>query len=339
MEYDYTHPERHHKGLVWAPNGKIPDELRPQREAMVHYDPEMHELCWACGWSSYNEITSSYGPRVKIFHTRDNIGMWAIGPKWLIRDQPNDGSLGNDYMTYQFLRNQPGLKIPLLDEMRSLSKPTDSIHFTLMSRAQGVGLDEIWDTLTPEQKSSYTDQLGDCLKQIRRFTASTAQKVDGSPLNDIIIGAHCNRRHPPTCKMIGRTTSEWFENLADDLRGGLSKIHNTKDPEIIEEKLQELKDNFPKGEPYVLTHGDFNLTNIIVNAKENKIEAIIDWEMAGYFPWWAERWMSIVFGSDQLDELFFPLWPDVCPEMDAETFRVQVLDKVAPVIEAFAMYK
>ncbi|TVY91394.1 hypothetical protein LAWI1_G005185 [Lachnellula willkommii] len=339
MDYDYTHPERHHKGLVFAPNGEIPEEVSAQRKKMCHYDPTKRELCRACGWSTYNELTSSYDPRIKIFDTRDNIGLWAIGSNWLIRDQPNDGSLGNDYMTQEFLRGQPGLDIPLIEEMRRLSKPTDAIHLTLMSRAQGVRLDTIWLTLTRPQKAKYRDQVANIIKQIRQFTAPTAQKVDGSRLNDVMIAGHCIRRHPPTCKEIGYTTSEWFDNIADELRGGLSSIHNTKDPQVIEEKLQELKDNFPKGEPYVLTHGDLNLANIIVNAKENKIEAIIDWEMSGYFPWWAERWLSIVWGDGLSNELFKPLWRDVCPEMDAKTFAEQVINKVDPVVRAWQACK
>jgi hypothetical protein len=332
MDHDYTHPERHYNGLIFAPNGETPHEVRPQRRGLISLPDPHVELCWSCGWSSYNQLASSYGSRIRIFHTRDNTGLWAIGSQWLIRDQPNDSTLGNDYITQQFLRNQPSLNIPLVKEMRRLSEPTDQIQFTLMSRAQGVPLDLIWQTLSLEQKSSYKDQLANSLKQLRRFTALGAQKVDGSPLDDVMIG-HCFRRHPPTCKKIGYTTDEWFENLAEDLRRGLSKIHKTKDPTMIEEKLQELKDNFPKGDPYVLTHGDLNLSNIIV--KDDKIEAIIDWEMSGYFPWWAERWLSLVGGRDGSDELFDPLWADICPEMDEDTFREKVFSKVTPVILAW----
>lgn len=328
MDYDYTHPERHHPGLILAPDGNLSKEVLEQRKGLHELGCRHNdvELCWACGWNTYNEINAGYAPRIKIFHTRDNIGIWAIGSQWLIRDQPNDGTMGNDYMTQQFLQEQPGLNIPLIKEMRRLSEPTDQIQFTLMSRAQGVTLDSIWDTLTPEQLSGYKDQLGDVIRQIRRFTAPVAQKVDGSRLNDTVIGT-CIRRHPPTCKQMGYTTEEWLETLSEELRSGLSKIHKTKDPDVIEGKLQDLKANFPKGEPYVLSHADLNLANIIV--KDDKIEAIIDWEMAGYYPWWAERWLA------PSDELFDPLWTDVCPEMDDDTFSERVRQKVAPVVEAW----
>jgi len=60
----------------------------------------------------------------------------------------------------------------------------------------------------------------------------------------------------------------------------------------VDEKIAQLKANFPKGGPYVLTHGDLNPWNIFIsNANEEKnfrISAIIDWELAGFFPWWFE---------------------------------------------------
>jgi aminoglycoside phosphotransferase (APT) family kinase protein len=86
---------------------------------------------------------------------------------------------------------------------------------------------------------------------------------------------------------MGRNTEEWPGSSEKELRLGLSRIHKTKDQAVIEEKFQELKKKFPKSEPYVLTHGDLNSSNIIV--KDNKIEAIIDWEVSAYLPCWAER--------------------------------------------------
>ena len=205
-----------------------------------------------------------------------------------------------------------------------------------MSRAQGVGLDTIWHTLSPEQKSNYKDQLGNAIKLWRQFTSPVAKAVNDNPLEDCIIG-NCLRRTAPTCKKMGRTTDEWFENLEEDLRYGLSLRYETEDPLVIEDKYQELKKNFPKSEPYVLTHGDLNLTNIIV--KDDKIEAIIDWEYSGYLPWWAERWLSLIGGNDQSDELFDPLWADIGLEMDEDTFQTEVIDKVAPVIQAWRKFK
>lgn len=336
---DCSHPEKIYEDLIWSPDGQIPADFGEKRKALpstcIEGDRDIkgEKLCWSCGWSVYDELLSSYGSRVRIFHTRGNVGIWEVGSRWLIRDQPNDASLGNDFITQEFLRNHtPSLDIPLVKEMRKLSAPTDKVDITLMSRAQGVGLDTIWHTLTPEQKSDYTSQLGTAIKSWRQFTSPVSKNVNGGVLEDCIIG-NCLRRRAPTCKKQGRTTDEWFSNLEEDLRFGLSRLHKTKDPLVIEEKFQELRKNFPKSEPYVLTHGDLNFTNIMV--EDGKIEAIIDWEFSGYMPWWAERWLSLMGGQDDTDELFEPLWADIGVEMDEDTFQTEVFDKVAPLITAW----
>lgn len=101
MDYDYDHPEHHQKGLIFAPSGIVPEEVREARKGLpTMYDHQITtELCRACGWNSYHELFSGYDPRVKICYSRNNIGLWAIGRRWALRDQPNDGTFGNDYMT------------------------------------------------------------------------------------------------------------------------------------------------------------------------------------------------------------------------------------------------
>lgn len=334
---DYAHPERVYKDLIYAPDGTVSYEEGAKREGLIEFlacfegNPKEAKLCWSCGWIAYNELTASYGSRLQIFHTRANMGMWEVGRRWIIRDQPNDMSLGNDFITQEFLLNQK-TSISLVEKMQKLSDPTDDVEITLMSRAQGVTLDKVWHTLSPEQKMNYKDQLASAIKSLRQFTAPVASKVDGSLLNDCIIG-YCGRHSAPTCKKIGRTTGEWLDDIEQEVRLGLAKIYVTRDSKVIDEKLAELRKNFPKSEPYVLTHGDLNFTNIFV--KDDKIEAIIDWELSGYFPWWAERWISLIRADERSDELFEPLWADIGIEMDEDTFQRDVIETVAPVIEAW----
>ncbi|KAF4626711.1 hypothetical protein G7Y89_g11449 [Cudoniella acicularis] len=236
---------------MFAPDGVVSEEDQARFEnenyiwpGYAEKEPEEIKLCRSCGWNAYLQGTSSYVSRIRILHARDNIALWEMGSRWLIRAQPNNKSLGNDYMTYQFLCKQ-GVNIPLVKHMQRLSEPTDEIQFTLTSRAQGVTLDSIWTILSPEEKSNYRGQMANALKLLRQFTSKGVQKVDGSPLDDTLVGL-CVRRQPPTCKKIGYTTNEWFENIAAELRCGLSRLHKTKDATIIEQKLQELKITFQK---------------------------------------------------------------------------------------------
>ena len=341
---DYTHPEKLYPDLVLMEDG-LPglsqseiDKLFASREKLKTLlyrradGEDEKELCWNCGWKVKHELSASYGSRIRVVHASFNVGIWQIGSNWMIRDQPNDGSLGNDFMTQEFLRHQSGHNIPILKEMRLLSEPTDKVSLTLMSRAQGVGLDTVWDSLSVDQKASYQVQMRDILKQMRSFTSPVCAKVNGDLMDDGTIG-YCLRRRQPTCHKMGRTNDEWFGNISSELRQGLARAHREKDPAAIEGKLQELKNNFPRSEPYVLTHADLNLTNIIV--KDDKIEAIIDWEHAGYMPWWVERWFAVVGATPQSMELFNPIWEEL--DSNYQTFSEQVVEPVHRVCGKYRM--
>ena len=78
-----------------------------------------------------------------------------------------------------------------------------------------------------------------------------------------------------------------------------------------------MQKRFPDGEPYVLTHTDLNLTNILVH--EGKIVAIIDWAEAGYYPWWVEC-LSAGYGDG--GELFKMVWKEL--DLSVEDLRYDV---------------
>jgi hypothetical protein len=84
-------------------------------------------------------------------------------------------------------------------------------------------------------------------------------------------------------------------------------------------------------------HADLNLSNIIVN--NGRIEAIIDWEHAGFYPSWAERWFSRVWGDEATDQLFDPIWEELFPEIDAKTFGSTILQPISEVITAWRSCK
>jgi thiamine kinase-like enzyme len=191
---------------------------------------------------------------------------------------------------------------------------------------------EVWPILSQEEKASYSRQLADAIRQLRQFTAPRPQKVDGSQLDDVVIG-RCAFSRPGNCFKIGYTVNEWLDSLGVDLRMGLSTIHKTVDPIVIEEKFQELKASFPNCEPYVLTHADLNLSNIIV--KDGKIQGIVDWEMAGYYPWWMERRATYRNSNDASDELFEPVWKELMPEIDFEKWLELIDEKTFPAQKAW----
>lgn len=239
--------------------------------------------------------------------------------------------MGNEYMTHRFLQDKGTKDIPLVKEMHQFGSPGVPYQFTVMSRVKGISLEKAWLSLSPGEKKNYTHQVVAALREMRQFTSPVAQRVDGTPLPDHLI-ATCDLNQP--CKPIGKNKEEWFNGMIEELRYGLSERLNIEDTEIIEAKVQELQNNFPDGAPYVLTHRDLHLGNILV--KDGKIEAFIDWEYAGYYPWWVERYISSMRAvSNAQVELFDAVWAELEPDLSHEQFSRMARDGINPVISAW----
>ncbi|KAJ9630389.1 hypothetical protein H2204_008454 [Knufia peltigerae] len=338
IKYDYRRPDLQYKNVrpgqrfegARNPPGTAPgcrclastcktEEECPFRadESFLKTFSRENELCWACGWTIGCQ-SRSYSPRLKIMHVRYNIGLWDLGSHWVLRDYPDDGTAGNGYMTHVYLREHLGRKIPIVEEMRLF--PAPPINFTVESRAQGKQLMAIWHTLSRRQIRNYQDQMVDILKHMRQLTAPRPQKVNGDRLGDCLT-CICDPGHPPWCVDIGFTDEEWLENLAGDIRWCLVARHGIADPEVLEERFQEVKDTIPDNAPFVMTHADLNLTNIIV--KDDKIEAIVDWEMAGFYPWWAERFRVMKTGGPT-ERFFRGVWDRVHPDLKEDHYGSKV---------------
>jgi hypothetical protein len=333
-------PEDLIPNIVFSPEGGTltkDDEKKLQvseADRCEHGDPEL--LCRACGWTTYHELCTSYLPRLRMFHVRENAGLWHMGNDWLIWDRPGDTGKGtNEYMTYKFLRDQETKDIPLVKEMYQFGKEGDQFVFTVMSRVKGVTLESIWTKLTLEEKRSYANQLIAALRELRQFTAPSPQRVDSSPLRDDIVGQCYTSK---ICKTIPATREEWLNNVDEEIRIGIKlqmkSIQEGDDKPSPEAEYEEIQTTFPDSAPFVLTHSDLNMGNIMVD--DGRILAIIDWEGAGYYPWWVERWASYFRAvSSNADELFDMVWA----ELDPEVSRPEFADKVfRPVYKATYAY-
>ncbi|KAH7408419.1 hypothetical protein DE146DRAFT_776860 [Phaeosphaeria sp. MPI-PUGE-AT-0046c] len=118
---------------------------------------------------------------------------------------------------------------------------------------------------------------------------------------------------------------EWLKNLDDELRIGIEKqLEANYDPNkpTAEALLYDIQSNFPDSAPFVLTHGDLNMGNIMV--RDGKILAIIDREVSGYYPWWVERCASYIHAiSGNADELFRMVWEELDPGLTRQEFGLK----------------
>jgi hypothetical protein len=313
-------PEDLIPNVVFSPENGIltPEDRKKLGNPLPQPGIDNPVLCRACGWTAYNECCSSYLPRLRIFHTRANGGLWVMGNDYVMWDRIRTPRSQNDYMTVKFLQERGTKNIPLVEEMYQFGKDESEFQFTIMSRAKGVPLINIWEGLSADVKKGYAQQMIVALRELRQFTSPVPCRVDGSTLWDNIIG-QC---WAGECKTIEKSKEEWFNGMAAELRYGLSKRLKTEDKNIIDAALQDIIDSFPDNAPYVLTHADLNMGNIVVH--EGKIEAIIDWELAGYYPWWVERWACRQRSGNGSFELFDMVWSELNPDLDDKEFREKV---------------
>jgi aminoglycoside phosphotransferase len=290
-------------------------------------------LCHKCGWDEVAQTTSSYTSRVKAHQTKRNTALWSIGTKWILRDEPNDGTLSNEIEALEYLHSKAA-EVPTPRIIR-LGDSTDTFQFSLTARVQGQPLYDVYRTYTAAQRGALARQLGGYIRHWREITASRAQRINGGRLDDVLFGV-C-RGKAPECKQIGYTRDEWLESLTPELRKGLTVQDQTlaDDPDRLEQRLRQLTDSFPECDAFVFTHGDLSLSNTIV--KDGVITGIVGWERAGFYLWWAERMLAHDDQHDGFEELFDYAGGDFYRGFDALAFEEKVSGPVCAAAAAFEL--
>lgn len=243
-------------GTNYKPGGPAPPKV-----------PEV--LCMNCQWNDEFHRCTNYKSHVRMEYACGKKGIWSIGNHLLLKDEPADQA-GKDTVSVEFLRQHTS--IPLAPQVFSSKDDENNRLFTLVGRVEGRTLADIWRTLTEEDVLRYAKEVAGYIMQLRNLHSETMGTVDGELLRDrwVLLGAQQDH-------VIGATEEEWWQDrLMPRLRG------------CSPETLKELKEGLPKCGPYTFTHGDLNAQNIIIN--NGHVAAIIDWELAGFYPVWWEKY-------------------------------------------------
>lgn len=224
-------------------------------------------LCPNCGWNTKDHCISPYHGCVRVIYTSGDRAIWELGPEWLLKDEPTKEA-GKDLVSVEYLRRHT--TIPLVPEMSSFQ--SGSRLLVLSRRVKGCPLADIIDSLTPDERKVYAEEVVKHIIKLRTITSNTMESVDGKLLRDWSVTQGLS---PRQYNHIGRTEDEWWDKV---LAPGLSGCP--------QETVDKLRQNFPACAPYTFTHGDLGAQNIIVN--NGHVAAIIDWEFAGFYPAWEE---------------------------------------------------
>ncbi|KAL4907194.1 hypothetical protein BDW74DRAFT_189729 [Aspergillus multicolor] len=119
-------------------------------------------------------------------------------------------------------------------------------------------------------KVAIADQVVGVRQKLRALTATAIQGVGSGPCYPALLFSDRGPHGPFD------SDAELWDALSATLQArGLP-------PQVLE----NLKKRLPKCVPYVLTHCDLNLGNIMV--EDGTLVGILDWEFAAYYPVWYE---------------------------------------------------
>lgn len=198
--------------------------------------------------------------------------------------------ISNEAATLHYRREHTTIPVPTVYEATSNSVTMDFI--------EGSNLEEAWNDLSDTESTAIAEQLGDYLVQLRNLRRSVIGSFDSGPALDSRF--FINQGGP------FQTVSEYIDFvLSDPPRNwpGAAPLHN-----IVRSQMRTNYD-------VVFTHGDLKGVNIIV--KGARIEAIIDWEYAGYYPEYLE--IVSALRAAQWDCPYYAALLDIFPQRyDAE---------------------
>lgn len=195
--------------------------------------------------------------------------MWSIGSDVILKERPDEGPK-TEVKTLNHLATYPNIPVPKVLRDWVLG---NGRYFVLQERIQGQTPEQAWPSLSESQKTAIADQVIGVRKQLRALTSKSIQSVDQSPCYPALLFSD-REPHGP-----------FHSDL--ELWNAISlTLHDPPKRSFPQRALENLKRRLPRCEPYVLTHCDLNLGNIMV--KDGGLVGILDWEFAAYYPIWYE---------------------------------------------------
>ncbi|OOF99121.1 hypothetical protein ASPCADRAFT_513206 [Aspergillus carbonarius ITEM 5010] len=263
---------------------------------------ENSDGCIACGWTSAKQKQCCYSSHVKLIYGAHDRGVWSIGSDLILKERPDEGPKA-EVDTLRKLATYEDIPAPKL--LRDWVD-RDGRYFVLVECMDGQTLEKVWPSLSESQKLVIADQVVQVRNQLRKLTSPSIQGVDQCPCSPALLFFDLKPRGP------FHSDAELWDALTLTLR----------DKSFPQKVLDNLKKRLPPCEPYVLTHCDLNLGNIMV--KDGKLVGILDWEYAAYYPIWYE-YVSASYGFTEMDaEWKKPLRQRLDVHADAKAFWMDV---------------
>ncbi|OAA66002.1 Protein kinase-like domain protein [Niveomyces insectorum RCEF 264] len=190
--------------------------------------------------------------------------------------------------------------IPVPDVHNAYTDETSGYACIVMDFVPGRTLDEAWPTYTEADKDAVLAQLRGYLAELRAHRGDFVGGLGRTPCNDPLFDNEKNGYGP-------------FADEAAFNQGVVRALRNARPGQDWVELYCDVFEDVMQGHDIVLTHGDLDPRNILVQGAQ--VVALLDWEMAGYYPAYWEyckamrrpRWES-GWVKDRAVDRILPPW-------------------------------
>src|SRR3569833_495851 len=138
----------------------------------------------------------------------------------------------------------------------------------VMEFIEGDQLDKVWDGFCDEEKQAVIGQLRCHFEELRKIKSVFIGSVDGTACEGLLFEDRPGAYGP-------------YQTEAAFNEGLIEALHDS-DSGPWASMVFDMIRNIMKAHEIVLTHGDFDPRNILVQG--SKVVAILDWELAGFYP-------------------------------------------------------
>lgn len=196
-------------------------------------------------------------------------------------------------------------------------------EYILMEKLSGEPLENVWQSLGMEDKFNLVNQLAGMLSRIQSITFPKIGSFtfDPEPLGDSLgigIDPQMDISEPKRVIQIGQVVDfkigpfdsflDYFRRTSEIELEFLRNCCFMKDSSGYDSRIERIErfihaftniDTIPESickkalvnVPFVVTHGDFEPRNILVDTNTVKVTGILDWEFSGSYPV-DEEWFS-----------------------------------------------
>lgn len=181
-----------------------------------------------------------------------------------------DGVNMSEAATLRYVRQHTSIPVP--EVLESYIHPETGHPCIVMEYIEGKTLDEEWNAYSAEERIKVIGQLKGYIGQLRSIEALKIGTVDGGRVQDQLFDGDDE---------LGMV--EPFDGV-DAFHEGLIMVLGLKGKKSKKKIMEQFTSEVSKGKRYriMLTHNDIVARNVMV--KGDNVCAIVDWELAGFFP-------------------------------------------------------